>query len=439
MNIPMPLTNGKPVFRCPTPRACRTAKKPPKVKRRRVVPVSVLRNRTHPARSMTDAAYRREVERCVEVEAEKLRQAAVDLPDGDPRYGQWCRATKATIKKAWSYQSCGQIVAARVCGCGTPRAGTATAPPGEVMYHCHMDCCGHCGRRRANILSKTLQDKLAVIPLSDGCYLMSITFTERSAPADPAEYTVQRIDERVEALRAGIRAAWNPELHLGEKMQGRLKLGEKLTSTCMFSRVEISDNGTIHAHAVYYGPWRIKEQLEAILLRAWSAAGFVDLQIIASTQEMKAYQASCLSPDETLTVVQRKVNSKIREATKYTVKGPSPLDEDHLAGAQRWRLDPALAAKWELATYGQRMTEWYGTLRGAAKAEAAAEAAVDAETLMAQQLVEQDDDVVCDCCGMVGEWRWQLMPIREYVRSCHDRRLKAFPRSRWCPPSPQRE
>lgn len=411
--------------------------------KRRVIPVHVLKHRVHAARLMTNHAFRREVERVAKAESDKLRRLAAELPADDLRPAQWARATKTVESKARSYQSCGQVVAVRACGgCGKPRPKTASSPPGEERMRCDMDCCESCGRRSADILARKLQSKLAAIPLSDKCYLMLITFTEVSAPTDPAEYTTQRLRERAKALKAGIQAVWDSKRHLGVKMKGELKQG-KPTSTCLYYRVEVSENGAIHAHGIYYGPWRNKEQVEAILKSRWPAAGFVDIQKIANTKEMKFYQELHDTPEAKLSVIERSVNSKIREVTKYTVKGPSPFDESHLAGAPRWRLDPALAAKWEIATHGMRLSEWYGTLRGTATADAAAEAsavaAVDAEMLTEQQLAEQDDDVACDCCGLVGEWSWGMMPVQEYVASCHSRRQRAFARSRWVPPPPQRE
>lgn len=406
------------------------------VAKRRLIPVSVRRERVHPSRLMTDTAYRREVERCIDIESHKLRQAA-ELSAGDIGAAKWSRAIKTAKAKARSYQSCGQIVAVRTCDCGVPRSKTAISPPGDPMMRCTMDCCQHCGRRRADILSRNIQSKISSMPLTDKFYLMLITFTEASSPGDPAQYTVESLRGRVAALRVGLRSLWDTKRHLGSEIKGRLKLGNP-TSTCFFYRVEISDNGAIHAHGIYYGPIRKKDQIESILKQAWPNAGFVDIKTIANTDQLKLYQKSQNTPNHKLSDVERKVNDNIREVAKYTVKGPSPFDEDHLAGAPRWRLDPALAAKWEIATYGQRLTEWYGTLRGTAEAEAEAEtlaaAVLDAEVQTAQQLAEQDGDVVCDCCGLVGGWRWELMSMREYVRSCHARRLKAFLRSRWIPP-----
>lgn len=393
---------------------------------------AVLRNRVHPTKSMTKTEHRREVDRNVKLEAAKLRE--MSKTSGDQRIGRLYRATKTALAKARAHQFCGQSVVVRACGgCGEARPGTAVPPPDDVMMRCDMECCGYCGRYKADILFHKLSSKIAAMQLSKNFDLVMITITEHSSPTDPAEYTVARLEERIRALRHGIKALWDTKRFLGEELEGRLKFGAPI-STGMFEREELSDNGALHAHVIYYGPRREKNHVQSILKRAWPAAGFVDFKYIATTRQLALYQASHDKPEEQLTEEERRINSSIREVSKYSVKASSPFDEGHLAGEKRWKIDPALAAKYEIATYSQRLTEWRGILRATVKVEAQLELQAQAEKQTTYQLIEQDEAVACSSCGVVGDWEWRPMPISEYVKGCHARGLKAFPRSRWTPP-----
>jgi hypothetical protein len=408
------------------------AKSVARKRRFRRVPLAVFRRRVHPARWMKDVVHRREVERYVKFESGKLAERA-------PKSGKWYRATKTATSKARSYQSCGQYVEVRVCGaCGVGREGTGVLTPGIRQIRCDMKCCIFCGRYKAKKMSHILAAKIATMPLSDPNFgLWFITVTEKSRPNDPSEYTAERLAERVEALRGGLRALWDPKRHLGVEMPGRLKLGDPI-STAMFERIEISDNGAIHAHVIYYGPYRVKEQVEAILKKAWCDAGFVDIKHIANNKKLVTFQTLYGWPESKLSEEHQEIMGAIREVAKYAVKGPSPLDENHLVGEPRKRIDPHLAAKYEIATYCQRLVEWRGVLRRSNKEEAelenVAEAAIETQSQKRKREHEHDQDVACGSCGVVGAWEWGVLRADEFVRRCHARGKQALTQGRWKPP-----
>jgi hypothetical protein len=401
--------------------------------------------------------HRREVERNVELQVAELYKLSQELPPGsEEQIARWKRASKTAEAKAFSHQTCGQFVEVRVCeGCGEGRAGSGIPTTGEtlqrgekkILLRCDMECCGFCGRYKADILAHKIQDKIAAMPLTANFLLVMLTITEHSSPTDPAEYTVQRIWERIKAMKTGLKALWDPETELGEKLKGGLKFGEP-TSTGMVQRLETSENAALHSHVLYYGPWREQEQMESILKRAWADAGFVKVTFIANTGDLKSYQASYQTPEEKLTPEERRINSAIREVAKYAVKAPSPLDEDHLAGGKRWMIDPAFAAKYELATHSVRLIESRGLWRGSKEAKANAAVKAESEALAGmcslRERVSQDDHIQC-CCGMIGKiknletgevygWRKETRPIGAWVRECHAKGQRALAGSRWEPP-----
>ena len=51
----------------------------------------------------------------------------------------------------------------------------------------------------------------------------------------------------------------------------------------------------------------------------------------------------------------------------------------------------------------------------------------------AQVPPEDDAEVACESCGVVGEWRSELRKAEEWLQWCHDRGSPGLERSRWKP------
>jgi hypothetical protein len=99
----------------------------------------------------------------------------------------------------------------------------------------------------------------------------------------------------------------------------------------------------------------------------------------------------------------------VLEVGKYHCKLPGIRAEKWLAGHKLPVMNPELAARWELATYSQRLRERYGSLREIPLDESVRHG--DAILLSAAELAEADSQKCCAACGVVAPgYRWAVWP-----------------------------
>jgi len=385
--------------------------------------------RHHPSVFKDYVQYRRAVEEAGKKHSAIAEAEAQSLSDSDPDKTWLLLSARSVRRRFWSYATCGLTTQARVCGaCGDGRAGSGLARQKEGVSPCQSRCCEFCGKRRGAKVSAKFHERLCTIPIVDGYLLSQLTFTFRHNPSDPAEYTIKELRQRVKKIREVARNGWSRRL-------------SKASGTGLLVKIELSAEGTVHAHGLYYGPWQDKEALESELRNTWAEAGFTHIKCVANQSELELYLSASGAdvPAEQNPVIE-KVSKSIRETLKYTTKGPSPLDESYLEGDVRQRVDPDLAAKWEMALYGLRTVATYGCFRGGADDEVVS----DEELQVELREQERDDHIQCGCgkigtvrdedTGEVYEWEWHVLPTYQWVRLCHREGFPAYPHSRWKPP-----
>jgi len=407
-------------------------------------------HRAHPSRLRDWLSYRREVAKWGQCHAEKQKAEALALPKDDATRAQKLRAVQSTLRKLQGYERCGVFTTYRRCqSCGEGRPGSGVhlgvhkAPKPETeIYPCGARVCEMCGSVRSRALTKKLHQKICQMDLVDNYILMQITFTFAHDPSDKRSYEISAIRERMNAMLFATKALWDPKRHLKRHIKG----GLKHESAAYTVKYELSPNAFMHAHALYYGPFRPKDDIEAILREAYDKAGFTSITKIANYQELLAYRELQSVPRASWTAAQQHLNAtigkSIRETCKYTTKGPSPLDEQYLAGDRRERVDPELAAKWELALYGLHTMRSYGAFRGPVLDD------VDVASELENEIRSQKNDDHIQCkCGKIGKlknevtgevyaWEDATMPTYKWVHCCHAVGEKAFPWSRWKPLTP---
>lgn len=260
--------------------------------------------------------------------------------------------------------------------------------------------------------------------------LSHITFTIKYDPENIAEFDFQTMRDKVQGLLRAIRGAWNPVRAYGRKHSkvGLRKVGEdKRANSGLFVKFEISDSGNIHCHALYYGPYIVKEQIEALLSRGYDRAGFVKIRRVASNPELALWRELLkkegdLSPVEE--GIKERIAGSIREIAKYVTKSPSPLDEGYIRGERRFRLHPLLAVCWEAALHRQPALASYGVFRGIE--EATPEEGYQDE----KAALELDSALPCVDCGCQAGYSWEATAAHRWVLDCERRGLLAFRRSR---------
>jgi hypothetical protein len=317
---------------------------------------------------------------------EAMRAEAEAMPHGKQR--------RAMLRKATALGYCGVQTRVRQCACGSCRPGSGVQHTPDAGKPCNCRSCSLCARRRAQIFRHELAATMTRIEPRKGWSWKHIVVQTSYRPTDPNEVTVDALRARVRGVTAAVRAAW------------RVGLGQ--SGAGLRFAVEIAGSGFVHVHAIYWGPYIAKKWLEDVLSRAYAQIGMSWIEEIGGSREEQV--------------------KAILEVAKYTTKAPSPLSEHWFEDA-REVIHPALAARWELATSAIQLTGQLGVMRGSAREGLAEAEEQDRE----EKVEEQDRDLPCEQCGVVGEWRWTKWSTEKWVRYCHDAGLRAFAASRWGP------
>ena len=321
--------------------------------------------------------------------AAQLRREADSLP---PALAERMR------RRAWKFVECGAYGKFRRCDdCGEIEPGT-----GQVFsrFPCHCLACDCCARAKAKRDSEELIASMRRVPVVEGYEWRSIVLTVRRDVSDPALHTAAALRERCIGLQEAGRRAW-------EEMLGP----EYCLGAAMLTKPECADEGHVHLHALYYGPFVPKAKLEAIVARARPPAGcewgFADIQRAHVDEQGLA-----------------------RELAKYVTKGPSAKSEDWLAGEPRWVMDPTLAARWEVAVQGIKLSRVYGALR-----EVQDEQQQDTDEALevpAEPEEQAPQNEYCQACCF-GQLQTVILPLEPTIRAMHARGHPALHGSRWKP------
>lgn len=326
-------------------------------------------------------------------------------------------------ERARAYLCCGSLVMVRECGvCGTGRSGTGVVK--SAGHPCQLRVCMWCERRRALERVKELRKAIEKVNKVKNYIWIFGTIQMAYDPAKQSEVSAEGLRERLEAIQKVIRYGWNPEQELAKegkqsKRGEKKKAGMKRPGTAMFAKVELSGTGFVHAHFLYYGPFENKAWLENLLREADPRIGHTRLEIVnQKTKSARKKKTKSLA-------------GAVLEVAKYCMKVPSGMSERWLAGGEREVMHPELAANWEVATGGVRLSEKYGALRQ--KKEKESELGDEDLPLPEgkEQQLEKDENEVCSSCGVQGEWKWATRKLKEWVGECHGKGESALVGSRW--------
>lgn len=300
----------------------------------------------------------------------------------------------------------------RSCGgCGDVREGSGTF---SGTTSCKTKACPFCCWRRAKEVGDFFDLAFRAVD-HPGYRWQMVTVTIPYEPAEAA--TVE--DLRRRAHRAGKVGAflWKAEL--------------KQDGAGMYRHVEVSKRGHVHLHALYFGPPLDHVVLERLVQTSAHAdtVGSIHVQAVDYVHRPREGTKGLreVSDDP------RGSQEGLKRAARYISKG---LDLGGGTHEESWMadqslaatVDPRLAARWDIATYGMKLSQRYGCLVGL---DLDAEPQADEES---PQEPEEDDDVVCTGCGCVGDWHTVAVRTDEYILSCHAKGQKALAAAKWRPP-----
>lgn len=271
------------------------------------------------------------------------------------------KARRSWKKKAVDLRNCGlQVKAQRCTVCNTWDCKHA-----QIECRCALRVCPTCARRRADDFRGRLDLAMAKPRhRTHGLYLL--TFTLRYDPMDPAQLTVESLQERRERVMDGWRACWRNYLADRVKVGGK-KLGGAAAA------LEVSPRGAVHAHVLYLGA-----RPDVSTLRA-EYQNRIDVD----------------SPFVNVKYV-KKPRKAIREIAKYVVKSTSP--KKSIGGGVGDYMHPRLAARAEIAFASARLINCYGAWRG-----------LDDES------EDERPPDVCQACGVVGAFRAITLSLKEWL------------------------
>ncbi|MDD5010177.1 MAG: hypothetical protein PHC68_17470 [Syntrophorhabdaceae bacterium] len=343
------------------------------------------------------------------------------------------RKVRKRLRMGWS---CGQrirVPRCRVCGKHDHEHRTLN---GDVRHggsaFCGCRTCEVCQRRHA------VQRLLAVQAYVDhlresrppGYRLRHVVLSPQYDPADPAEFTPARLRERV--LQLG--EAWS--LVYRKVLRGPNRQSDR----GLLRHVEITEAGFVHGHGLYWGPFAPWQAIQGVLDAAYGK-GRVSVQIRDSycydLEGNKVLSSTVADDDPALAVIER---SAVREAVKYVTKSQS--ETSAAPDERRKRVDPTLAAAWEIALDGVREWQGYGVLRSlklscddlkGSSLDATDAAQVDSEDVADVPTV--NDSRLCPHCGAKGTLDLVTYDAGEYLRIMRAEGA-SWPRVRAKPPPP---
>jgi len=215
------------------------------------------------------------------------------------------------------------------------------------------------------------------------------------------------VEEEVEwqALRARARLV----AQVGSKLW--LK-SLKAPGAAMFRTIECSVRGHVHAHLLYYGPPVDEQALTDTAQKlCGDGVGYIHKRPIEGGDEMG-----------------NQLPMEVAKRARYMAKGTSgygaEFDEGHHGyhGDKSPSMHPKLAARWELATQRIHLAQKYGAFRG-----------IKYQRSDYSYEPQDDSEVACEHCGVVGEWHDEFQRAEVWMQDCHARGNAAMIGGHWTP------
>lgn len=316
-----------------------------------------------------ESVYRSCFETAAKTECDRLQREVRHQgykTEGERAHGY--RASNSVRDRLLGYRFCGLSTKHQeCCGCGKADLGSASYMSCGNARPCQLRNCGFCGRRSGAEKAQNLSSAWRGMSKRDGYELRMITVQIAWQPWLEESFTVDSYRDRALQGWNAIRAAWNPTRYLKlPKNHPLIEHGLKQEGAGLYAKIEASQNGFLHFHLLHYGPylkWYCDREickdhcrcqrkgrkpkkhfyLKDILQAAYPAIGEIWIEEVKGDKQEKA----------------------IAEVCKYVSKAPSPLDEKAILGTPRWRLNPVVAVRLELALFGMHCTESYGSFRKA--------------------------------------------------------------------------
>lgn len=271
--------------------------------------------------------------------------------------------------KAAALFSCGKTVVGRRCGeCRTLDESSAA-----VVALCGLRICPICARRRSNLLRERLKTALLTGPKHRRMSLYFLTLTLRFDPADPVDVSIQGLRRRKDIVMSAWQLLWTRYLRKRGAAAARA--------------VEVGAKGMVHVHVLYYG----RRPDVACVRRIWmfSVGDSPQIQVDYVSRPAKA----------------------INELAKYITKGSSPANVDVISGSPGTFVDPELAARVEVAFFGDRLIQCYGDWRKSVSVEEDSSDDQAGGPLEGPAAAPE----ACPHCGACGRWEDVAMGVDEWI------------------------
>jgi hypothetical protein len=284
---------------------------------------------------------------------------------------------------------------------------------GKAAGPCHARICPRCARRRS-AQAAAWGARLEKLEVPEGWSFKFMTLTSRYDASNENGVS----DLEVPGLRArwrGFRLAWGAcWAYLQAKTAPEMR--KHLGAICS---VELAGHGNVHLHVLFLSPY--VDHWKTTLLETARLGYYTPRGLIRG-----GWRA--LGPISKLEMVEA---SSVKEIAKYPIKTPGGAAESWLGGRRAFvkrgqnpegldpvelvpaLVNPVLAARWEVALYGRRVHERYGSFRELPKVRV--EESVSAASL----------PVSCSC-GAVRPWRQISMSVFSWVALCHLNNMPAL-------------
>ncbi len=300
-----------------------------------------------------------------------------------------CKQGNLLRSRAHEMRRCGRLVAVRVCECGKGRPGSGNFR--DVARTCGGRTCPYCSWKRAQERSELLRYAAETIPKYPDFKWQLLTQTLRyDNQKDSDDLSVEGIRSRALFCEKFGRELWKRHL--------------RVNGAAMLRCTEISATGLVHVHAIYYGPEVDREIMSALSQK-------LDHRHRGGTATVEVIEGGA-----------GRVARTARYASK-SIKGHGAFfDEDFLEGqVTRKVIDPVLAARWEVAVHGLRLTQKYGSLYGL-------------QAPHPDSIGRPLDDSNVECsCGIKGHWRTEFRSLASWLDETHWLGRAGLEHNRWTP------
>jgi len=277
-------------------------------------------------------------------------------------------------RRATALQLCSHHVVGEICKCGCPRPGSGKLTEPSGGQPCHARSCPRCGRKKSAKMSRWLDEIISTAPKNQRYQWRHIVLTAQYDPNAADDLTPSALRRRARGLRQAWRGVWR---EFGSPASGA------------WVNLEIAGHGNVHLHALFYGRYVDHVDLQVEAFSAWEGAGFVSVSLVRGDD----------------------LASAAKEVAAYSVKSPGSNNADWIAGlstdeGRAKMINPRLAARWEVATFGQRLGDRYGFFRNVLEPD------YDWDT------DRPEAEAVCPSCGTIPNYRLKLSTTLTWVLLC---------------------